>query len=61
MKELRLARSMTLADIGGGELSTAYLSMVENGKTRISLQSLLIIASRLEVTLAQLVQGCSLD
>ena len=39
---------MTLAELGGEELSRSFLSAVEHGRTRISLRALAIVAARLK-------------
>ncbi len=39
---------MTLAELGGDELSRSFLSAVEHGRTRISLRALAIVADRLK-------------
>ena len=40
---------MTLAQLGGAELSRSFLSQVERGKSRISLRALAIVAQRLDL------------
>lgn len=49
IREARTARGMTLAALGGEELSRSFLSLVERGKSRISLRALGIVAQRLEL------------
>lgn len=45
--QARLEAGMTLAELGGEDLSRSFLSLVENGKSRISLGGLKILADRL--------------
>lgn len=45
--QARIEAGMTLAELGGTELSRSFLSLVENGKSRISLGGLAIVAERL--------------
>jgi HTH-type transcriptional regulator, quorum sensing regulator NprR len=45
----RLERSMSLADVGREDLSRSFLSLVELGRSRISLRALAIVAERLEL------------
>lgn len=45
----RLERGMSLADVGQEDLSRSFLSLVELGRSRISLRALAIVAERLEL------------
>ncbi len=55
----RLARRMSLAQLGGEDLSRSFLSVVENGRSRISLRALAIIARRLQLPLSYFVDEAS--
>jgi DNA-binding XRE family transcriptional regulator len=48
IRQARIEAGLTLAELGGEELSRSFLSLVETGKTRISLRSLAYIAQRLQ-------------
>jgi transcriptional regulator with XRE-family HTH domain len=52
IRAARLERGMTLAALGGDDLSRSFLSLVERGRSRVSLRSLSIIAERLELPLS---------
>lgn len=45
---------MTQADVAGGEFTTAFISQLENGYSRLSLHAAQVISSRLGVTIADL-------
>ena len=47
IRAARLEKGMTLAQVGGQDLSRSFLSTVEHGRTRISLRALSIVAHRL--------------
>jgi transcriptional regulator with XRE-family HTH domain len=49
IRAARQARQMTLAELGGTELSRSFLSLVERGKSRISLRALAIVAGKLDL------------
>jgi tetratricopeptide (TPR) repeat protein len=59
IRKARVERGMTLAQLGGGDLSRSFLSLVETGKARISLRSLSIVARRLELPLSYFVSDTS--
>jgi transcriptional regulator with XRE-family HTH domain len=44
----RLEAGMTLAELGGDDLSRSFLSAVEHGRAGISLRALAIVAARLK-------------
>ena len=48
IREVRTKRGMSLARVGGDDLSRSFLSLVESGRSRISLRALAIVAERLE-------------
>jgi tetratricopeptide (TPR) repeat protein len=48
---------MTLAQLGGEDLSKSFLSLVESGRSRISLRALGIVAQRLELPLSYFLDG----
>src|SRR5947209_1792041 len=52
IREARQERSMSLAQLGGNDLSRSFLSLVELGRSRISLRALSIVADRLELPLS---------
>lgn len=49
IRQVRLERGMTLSGLGGDQLSKSFLSLVERGRTRISLRALSIVADRLDL------------
>jgi len=55
IREARLARGMTLAELGGEDISRSFLSLVESGRSRISLRALAIVAERLELPIGYFV------
>ena len=48
IRAARLEQGMSLAQLGGDELSRSFISAVERGRARISLRALAIIAGRLK-------------
>ena len=52
IRAARLARGMTLAQLGGSDLSRSFLSLVELGRSRISLRALSLVADRLELPIS---------
>jgi transcriptional regulator with XRE-family HTH domain len=48
---------MSLEQLGGGELSRSFLSLVERGRSRISLRALGIVAKRLDLPLRYFLEG----
>jgi tetratricopeptide (TPR) repeat protein len=50
IRQLRTRRGLTQDDLAGGDYSKSYISAIEQGKTRPSLQALQRIASRLEIS-----------
>src|SRR5579884_2839705 len=52
IREARLAKGMSLAKLGGDDLSRSFLSLVELGRSRISLRALGIVAERLELPMS---------
>jgi transcriptional regulator with XRE-family HTH domain len=55
IRSLRLARRMTQEELAGGDFSKGYISLVETGRTRVSLRAAGILARRLGVPLSELV------
>ncbi|MDO9377799.1 MAG: helix-turn-helix transcriptional regulator [Nocardioidaceae bacterium] len=47
IRELRLTRGLSQRDLGGGELSASYVSLVEAGKRHPSIEALTLLAERL--------------
>jgi transcriptional regulator with XRE-family HTH domain len=57
-ERIRLARrqrGLSLAELGNEALSRSFLSLVERGRTRISLRALELVADRLELPLGYFV------
>src|SRR2546427_6040031 len=54
VRTMRVARNLTQADLAGGEFSKGFISLVETGRTRMSLRAAGIIADRLSVSVAEL-------
>jgi HTH-type transcriptional regulator, quorum sensing regulator NprR len=48
IRQARQERGMTLAQLGGQDLSKSFLSLVESGRSRVSLRALEILAQRLD-------------
>jgi transcriptional regulator with XRE-family HTH domain/Tfp pilus assembly protein PilF len=61
IRRARRERRMTLGDLGGAELSRSFLSLVETGKSRISLRALVIVARNLGVPLSYFFEDDSLE
>lgn len=57
IREARRARHMSLEQLGGGELSRSFLSLVERGRSRISLRALGIVANRLGLPISYFIDG----
>src|SRR5947209_7984835 len=53
IRAARLERGLSLAQLGGEDLSRSFLSLVELGRSRISLRALSIVADRLEMPMSQ--------
>lgn len=49
IRQARLERGMSLAQVGGNDLTRSFLSLVELGRSRISLRALAIVADRLDL------------
>jgi len=56
IRAARQERHLSLAELGGEELSRSFLSLVERGQTRISLRALAIVAHRLGLPLSYFVE-----
>ena len=54
VKRFRLMRRMTQAELAGSDFSKGFVSLVECGRTRISLRAAGILAARLDVSLGAL-------
>jgi HTH-type transcriptional regulator, quorum sensing regulator NprR len=52
IRAARKARGMSLADVGRDDLTRSFLSLVELGRSRISLRALSIVASRLDLPIS---------
>ena len=57
IRALRLDRGLSLAQLGGDDLSRSFLSLVELGRSRISLRALAIVAQRLEQPISYFLDG----
>jgi tetratricopeptide (TPR) repeat protein len=57
IRAARLERGMSLAQLGGEDLSRSFLSLVELGRSRISLRALAIVAERLDRPIAYFLAG----
>lgn len=54
VRQLREARHLTQSDLAGSDFSKGFISLVETGRTRMSLRAAQIIAQRLGVPVADL-------
>ena len=54
VRALRLARGMTQAQLAGSDFSKGFISLVETGRTSMSLRAMEIIAQRLGVSVSEL-------
>src|SRR5438270_8293552 len=61
IRAARLERKMSLAAVGGNELSRSFLSLVELGRSRISLRALAIVAERLELPISYFLETSDLQ
>jgi tetratricopeptide (TPR) repeat protein len=52
IRQARLERGLSLAKLGGDDLSRSFLSLVELGRSRISLRALGIVAERMELPIS---------
>lgn len=57
VRALRTARGLTQADLAGSDFTKGFISLVESGRTRMSLRAAGILASRLGVGVGDLVAG----
>ncbi|WP_457113044.1 helix-turn-helix domain-containing protein [Marmoricola sp. URHA0025 HA25] len=61
IRTARIAAGLTQADIAGGDVSPAHISRIESGDRRLDNKLLQRIASRLDVTVEELLTGVSID
>lgn len=61
VRELRTARSMTQAALAGPDFSKGFISLLETGRTRVSLRAAHILAGRLGVEVTDLLSAPSAD
>jgi tetratricopeptide (TPR) repeat protein len=54
VRALRVARGLSQADLAGKDFSKGFISLVETGRTRMSMRAAEIVAGRLGVALAQM-------
>ncbi|HEX6508580.1 MAG TPA: tetratricopeptide repeat protein [Chloroflexota bacterium] len=59
IRAARKARGMSLADVGRGDLTRSFLSLVELGRSRISLRALSIVADRLDLPISYFLEDTS--
>lgn len=58
IQEIRISKNLSQSDLAElTKLSISYISMLENGKRRASIESLVMIADSLEVTVDELLNG----
>jgi tetratricopeptide (TPR) repeat protein len=57
IRAARQARGLSLAQVGGNDLSRSFLSLVELGRSRISLKALSIVAGRLDLPMSYFLEG----
>jgi len=61
IRAARQERGMTLAQVGGEEVSRSFLSAVETGRNRISVRTLGIVAERLQLPVSYFLEGTDTD
>jgi len=61
IRELRTARSMTQAVLAGPDFSKGFISLLETGRTRISLRAAHVLAARLGVEVTDLLSAPTAD
>lgn len=61
VRQLREARHLTQADLAGTDFSKGFISLVETGRSRMSLRAAQIIAERLNVPVADLLTSLPND
>lgn len=59
LRTLRLAQSKTQADLAGADFSKGFISLVETGRTRVSVRAADILAARLRVPLTFILSDAS--
>ena len=59
VRELRTARSMTQAQLAGPDFSKGFISLLETGRTRVSLRAAHVLAARLGVEVTDLLSAPS--
>lgn len=61
VRELRTGRAMTQAELAGPDFSKGFISLLETGRTRVSLRAAHILANRLGVEVTDLLSAPSAD
>ncbi|HIW13350.1 MAG TPA: helix-turn-helix domain-containing protein [Candidatus Salinicoccus stercoripullorum] len=56
IRSIRKSKKMTLADLAGGEITKGMMSLIENGKSKPSMETLQHIARTLDVSVSHLMQ-----
>jgi len=59
MRDLRVQRGLTQAELAGKDFSTGFISLLETGRTRVSLRAAGILAQRLGVSVSDLMANSS--
>jgi tetratricopeptide (TPR) repeat protein len=57
VRQLRIAREMTQADLAAKDFTKGFISLLETGRTRVSLRAAEILAQRLGVSSSDLIAG----
>jgi tetratricopeptide (TPR) repeat protein len=55
VRELRVARQMTQADLAGTDFTKGFISLLETGRTRVSLRAAEILARKLGISASELI------
>ncbi|WP_017549956.1 helix-turn-helix domain-containing protein [Salinicoccus carnicancri] len=56
IRNLRKSKNMTLADLAGDEITKGMMSLIENGRSKPSMETLQYIAGTLDVSVSHLMQ-----
>src|SRR6266508_1487407 len=61
VRELRTSRQMTQAELAGPDFSKGFISLLETGRTRVSLRAAHVLAARLGVEVTDLLSAPTTD
>jgi len=61
LRLVREARGMSQAQVAGSDFSSGFISLVETGRTRVSLRAAQVLAARLNVTVTELMESAPDD